>query len=134
MASYKEKVEPEVSHHVIPDVVRVESDNKQTVEPKQVQMVPEEAKEHKVLENREKTSFQHWRSRLEHTVLDGDPGRKRLHSHEENQRKEGLSRLKRQPEILNPDIVLGKEDSLTEWKVSFSLNGWTASLKILFYL
>ncbi|XP_031415778.1 Golgi integral membrane protein 4b isoform X2 [Clupea harengus] len=106
MASYKEKVEPEVSHHVIPDVVRVESDNKQTVEPKQVQMVPEEAKEHKVLENREKTSFQHWRSRLEHTVLDGDPGRKRLHSHEENQRKEGLSRLKRQPEILNPDIVL----------------------------
>ncbi|XP_048120750.1 Golgi integral membrane protein 4b isoform X1 [Alosa alosa] len=105
VASNKEKVEPEISHHILPDVVDVENDKKQTVMPKQ-DSVKEEAKDEKG-EGREKTSFQRWRSRLEHHgVLDGDPGKKLLSSHEEHERKDGLNRQKRQPEILNPDIVL----------------------------
>ncbi|XP_062384079.1 Golgi integral membrane protein 4b isoform X6 [Sardina pilchardus] len=108
VASNKEKVEPEVSHHILPDVVDVENDKKQTVKPKQLS-AKEEANDEKG-EGREKTSFQRWRSRLEHHgVLDGDPGKKLLSSPEEHERKDGLNRQKRQPEILNPDIVL--EDS-----------------------
>lgn len=108
ITSDKRKVAPEVSHHIVSDVVEVEQDKKQTVGPKQVPTVPanEELKEPKVSETRGKTSFQHWRSRLEHNVLDGDPGKELLYSHEEQKRKESLSRQKRQPEIINPDIVL----------------------------
>lgn len=113
VASIKEKVESEVSLHIIPDV-EVKEEEKQTAGPKQVQIVPakEEVKEEKG-ESRGKTSFQRWRSRLEHRgVLDGDPGKEILSSHEEQERKDGLNRQKRQPEILNPDIVLGEGDFL----------------------
>lgn len=113
VASNKEKVDSDITLHIVPDV-EVKKADKQTEGPKQVQIIPakEEAKEDKG-ESRGKTSFQRWRSRLEHrSVLDGDPGKEILSSHEEHERKDGLNRQKRQPEILNSDIVLGKGDFL----------------------
>ncbi|XP_063074957.1 Golgi integral membrane protein 4b isoform X2 [Engraulis encrasicolus] len=104
--SERQKVASEISHHT--DVVDVQPDIKQTEGPKQATIVPakEEAKEPKISEPRVKTSFQHWRSRLEHNVLDGDAGKELLYSHEEEKRRDGPGRQKRQPEILNPDILL----------------------------
>lgn len=113
MASNKEKVDSVVSLHITP-AVEEKKEEKQTAGLKQVQIVPakEEAKEEKG-ESRGKTSFQRWRSRLEHrSVLDGDPGKAILSSHEEHDSKDGLNRQKRQPEILNSDIVLGEGDFL----------------------